>query len=101
MSEGYQPKRKALAGEPIPPESGSAIVRPVADRVVQSEPDKIWITIGRKTRLGQYESLELDIGVSVMKEPGETIKAAIKRVSAELRTEHLELLEILREDQNV
>lgn len=81
----------------VPPAGGSGILPPPARR----EEDRVWVQISRKIRLGQYEMLELGCGATVSTLPGETVAEALKRVEADVRREHAELMEALREDSGV
>jgi hypothetical protein len=51
--------------------------------------------------LGRYDMLEVGCGATVTVNPGETLAEALKRVEADVRREHAELLEALREDSGV
>jgi len=74
---------------------------PTGDPTAARDGDKVWVQISRKVRLGQYEMLELGCGATVSALPGETVAEALKRVEADVRREHAELMEVMREDAGV
>jgi hypothetical protein len=88
-----EPKVKRM----VPPEGGSGVQRARAPR----EDDRAWVQISRKVNLGRYDMLEVGCGATVTVDPGETLAEALKRVEADVRREHAELLEALREDSGV
>lgn len=81
----------------IPPAGGSGALPPPARR----EEDRVNVQVSRKVNLGKYDMLEVSCGATVSVRPGETVAEALKRVEADVRLEHAELLEALREDSGV
>lgn len=75
------PSKKVLAE----PESG-----------VDRAPDRVWIGIERKYRVAEYESLTVSLGASSSVDPGEDVRAAARRVFAQLRVEFYDVVEVMR-----
>lgn len=63
--------------------------------------DRVWLGIGRKYRVAEYESLTVDLGVSTTVEPGETPKDAMQRVFVQLKEEFVDVVEVLRGEEGL
>ena len=66
-----------------------------------SEVDRTWVAIERTVNLAPYESLKVAVGATVSLEPGESVTDAIRRVAKDVRQEHADMLEVVREEQKV
>jgi len=49
-----------------------------------SQPNRVWLTYGRKVNLGNYESVDISMGMSTDLEPGESVRDAITRCGKEI-----------------
>jgi hypothetical protein len=94
---GHQPRKKRVAGDPKPPPSGTGVSAPRTD----VEPGRVWLTLARKYRVAEYESLTVDLGASSPLEPGETQSQALKRVFAELREDFGDVVEVMKAQEGM
>lgn len=81
----------------VPPPSGSGVQRPAPP----VEPDRAWLTLERKYRVAQYESLSINLGAATSLKPGEDLPAGIRRLFGELHGEFSDVLEVMREQEEV
>lgn len=65
------------------------------------EEDRVNVQVSRKVNLGKYDMLEVGCGATVTVLPGETLAEAIRRVAADVKAEHADLLAALREEAGV
>ncbi len=93
---GYKPKNK-LGNNRVPPSSGSAI----SGQRTDIEPGRIWLTLSRKYRVAQYESLSVDLGASTSLEPNESHSAAHKRVFKDLLESFADVVEVMRDREGI
>lgn len=96
--KGYQPKMKRLAGDLVPHPIGTAVSASPSTNV---EPDRVWLSLGRKYRVAKYESLSVDIGVSASVEPGESRSGTLKRVFRELLEEYGDIVDVMRDREGL
>lgn len=80
-----------------PPPGGSGVQLPEAPPA----PERVWITLERKYRVAQYESLMINLGVAGNLEPGETHAGALRRLFTEVRQEFYDVVEVMRETEKV
>lgn len=74
------------------------LARPDAGGV---DPDRAWLSIERKYRVAEYESLSVSLGASTSVEPGETVADATRRVFGELLGEFRDVVEVLRGEEGI
>ena len=87
---GEEKRVKRLAS----PKGGSGAQAPV-------DPDRVWMTLERKYRVAEYESLTVNLGAATTLHPGESVQAGAKRLFGELRGEFNDVLEVMREQESV
>ena len=69
-----------------------------ADR---ADADRVWVTIERKCRVAQYESLTVNLGAAVSVLPGESLEEAHRRAFAATKPEFDEVLELMRKEAGI
>lgn len=89
------PTKKQLA-KIEPPPSGTGVVPPRS-----ADPNKVWLTIERKFRVAEYESLTVNLGAAISIDPGETIGSTMSRTFAELKSEFGDVVEVMRGDEGL
>lgn len=67
----------------------------------ETQPDRVWMTLERKYRVAQYESLQVSLGASSNVEPGENLSAAQKRVFSQLREDFYDVVDVMREAEGI
>jgi long-subunit fatty acid transport protein len=77
-----------------PPPSGTG-------RQVPVDTDRVWLTLGRKYRVAEYESLSIDLGAASSVQPGEDLAAAHRRVFRELKGEFGDVLAVMRAEEGI
>jgi hypothetical protein len=76
-------------------------VKKLAPGAPAVDPDRAWLTLERKYRVAQYESLTVNLGAATAVQPGEDLPEAMKRLFRELREEFSDVLEAMREQEGV
>ncbi len=66
-----------------------------------SDGPRVWASIDQRVRTGKIESVNLSMGASRSVGSGETIEEAIASVARMVRAEEKELLDIIREEENI
>lgn len=85
---------KRLKSGPGPDDVGTGVVNRSVD-------DRVWVSLGRKYRVAEYESLSVDLGVAVSLEPGEGLANGLRRVFAELKGEYDDVTGVMREEEGI
>jgi len=80
-----------------PPPGGFGVQAPSAP----VEQDRVWLSLERKYRVAEFESLAINLGASVTLEPGDTVPDGVKRLFSELRREFNDVLEVMRDQEGV
>jgi hypothetical protein len=65
------------------------------------EPDRVWLTLERKYRVAEYESLTINLGAASSVEPGEDLGGASKRLFRTLRAEFGDVVAVMRESEGL
>jgi hypothetical protein len=72
----------------------------VAEDIIK-QLDRVWMSIERKYKVVDYESLTINIGVSSSLEPNESISDATQRVFKEIREEFTDITDIMKEQEEI
>jgi hypothetical protein len=87
------PGKKQLANPP----SGTGVQPPARP----PEPDRVWLSLERKYRVAEYESLTVALGATSSLEPDEDLRAAAKRVFGQLRAEFGDVVDVMRAQEGI
>lgn len=67
----------------------------------KSNADRVWLTVERKYRVAEYESLTVSLGVSATIDDGETIGSTTSKAFGELKSEFGDIVEVMRGEEGV
>lgn len=70
----------------------------VSEEIIK-QPDRVWMSIERRYKVVDYESLMINVGASVSLEPNESISDGTKRVFKEVREEFNDITEVMKEQE--
>lgn len=71
-----------------------------AEEIIK-QPDRVWMSIERRYKVVDYESLMLNIGASASLQPNESISEGSQRVFKELHEEFNDITELLKEQEGI
>lgn len=95
----HRPKKKlAVNLDNLVPPPGGTGVQPAQTPL---EPDKVWLTLERKYRVAEYESMTVNLGAATSVDLGEDLSAASKRLSKTLREEFWDVVGVMREAEGL
>jgi hypothetical protein len=64
-------------------------------------PDRVWLTLERKYRVAEYESLTVSLGASTSVDPGENLSDASKRTFEQLKSEFYDVVDVMRSKEGL
>lgn len=84
----------------MPPGKKQLANPPTVDRAPEPA-DRAWLSLERKFRVAEYESLTVSLGASSSLEPGEDLGAGLKRIFGTVREEFGDVIEVMRADAGI